>query len=297
MLLYYPQEIITNEDEMNIEVLIVFLLMIVTNVMNANPLETKTAESFDGTKISYIIEGKGKPALVFIHGWSSEKTYWEYQINEFSATNTVVALDLAGHGESEMKRDNYTISSFGKDVAAVVEANNLTDVILIGHSMGGAVAIEAAKLLGKDVIGIVGADTFHDLNARFTEEQKLEYIKPFKENFRGNCKAFVESMFPPDADSSLVEAVVMDMCAAPEKVAISSFENLLNYNPVPSLNSISIPFIAINSTFLPTNTAGNNMVTVSFKVKTIEGVGHFVMMEDPVNFNRFLKEAISEIKR
>jgi len=265
-------------------------------LFSAAPSDVKTVESFDGTKISYILEGEGKPVLVFIHGWSCEKTYWEYQINEFSTKHTVAAVDLAGHGESEIKRDNYTISSFGKDVAAVVKANNLTNIILVGHSMGGAVAIEAAKLLGKNVIGIVGADTFHDLNAKYTEEQKLEYIKPFKENFRSNCIAFVESMFPPDADSSLANAVVADMSAAPEKVALSSFENLLNYNPAPSLNSISIPFIAINSTFIPTNTAGNSMVTDSFTLKTLEGVGHFVMMEDPDGFNKFLKEAISEIK-
>lgn len=281
---------------MNIEILIVFLIVLVSTSIAAGPFDVKKTESFDGTKISYIFEGKGQPVLVFIHGWSSEKTYWEYQINEFSTAHTVVAIDLAGHGESEIKRDNYTISSYGKDVAAVVKANNLTNVILVGHSMGGAVAIEAAKLLGKDVIGIVGADTFHDLNAKFTEEQKLQYIKPFRENFRGNCKAFAESMFPPDADSALVQAVVMDMSAAPEKVAISSFENLLDYNPVPSLNSISVPIITINSTFLPTNAAGNNMVTDSFTVKTMEGVGHFVMMEDPVEFNKLLKEAISEIK-
>lgn len=282
---------------MNIETLIIFLIIMVYTSISARPFDVKTTESFDGTKISYILEGKGKPVLVFIHGWSSEKTYWEYQLNEFSTTHTVVAIDLAGHGESEIKRDNYTIPSFGKDVAAVVKANNLTNIILVGHSMGGAVAIEAAKLLGKDVIGIVGADTFHDLNAKFTEEQKLQYITPFRENFRGNCKAFAESMFPPGADSSLVDAVVTDMSSAPEKVAVNSFENLLDYNPAPSLNSISLPFVAINSTFLPTNTAGNSLVTDSFTVKIMEGVGHFVMMEDPVTFNKFLNEAISEIKK
>jgi pimeloyl-ACP methyl ester carboxylesterase len=281
---------------MNLKILFVLLLMTVITSSSAALLQNKSVESFDGTEISYIIEGEDEPVLVFIHGWSCEKTYWEYQLTEFSKTNTVVALDLAGHGESEIKRENYTISAYGKDVAAVVRENDLSDVILVGHSMGGAVAIEAAKLLGDDVIGIVGADTFHDLNAKYTEEQKSEYIKPFKDNFRGNCKAFAESMFPPDAPSSLVDAVVKDMMSAPENVAISSFENLVNYDPIPSLNSISVPFIAINSTFLRTNTAGNEMLTDSFSLKIMEGVGHYVMMEDPVVFNKYLKEAISEIQ-
>jgi pimeloyl-ACP methyl ester carboxylesterase len=281
---------------MNYEVILVFLIIMLTVPVSGGPLEKRSVESFDGTKIVYIIEGDDEPVLVFIHGWSCEKTYWEYQINEFSKTNTVVALDLAGHGESGLNRKNYTIAAYGKDVAAVVRANNLSDIILVGHSMGGAVAIEAARLLGDDVIGIVGADTFHDLSAKYTREQKEAYIKPFKENFRGNCKAFAESMFPPDADSALVNAVVRDMVAAPEDVAISSFENLLDYDPIPSLNSISVPFVAINSTFLRTNTTGNSLVTDSFTLKIIEGVGHYVMMEDPVSFNKYLKEAIEEMK-
>jgi pimeloyl-ACP methyl ester carboxylesterase len=272
-------------------------MILISAPLSGSPLEEKSVESFDGTGISYIIEGDGEPVLLFIHGWSCEKTYWEYQIDEFSKDYTVVAVDLAGHGESEIKRENYTIPAYGKDVAAVAEENDLKNIILIGHSMGGAVAIEAARLLGDNVIGIVGADTFHDLTAKYSEEDKAEYIKPFKDNFRGNCKAFAESMFPENSNKKIVEAVVNDLVAAPENVAISSFENLLNYDPIPSLNSISVPIIAINSTFISTNTVGNRMVTDSFTVKIMKGVGHFVMLEDPETFNKYLKEAISEIQQ
>ena len=114
-------------------ILYVFLLITASASITADSFDVKNIESFDGTKISYILEGEGKPVLVFIHGWSCEKTYWEYQINEFSSTHTIVAIDLAGHGESQIKRENYTISSFGKDVAAVVKGNKLTNVILVGH--------------------------------------------------------------------------------------------------------------------------------------------------------------------
>ena len=82
-------------------------MMLVFATSSGALLEKKSIESFDGTEISYFIEGKGEPVLVFIHGWSCEKTYWEYQINEFSGDYTVVALDLAGHGESGVTRKNY----------------------------------------------------------------------------------------------------------------------------------------------------------------------------------------------
>jgi hypothetical protein len=62
------------------------------------------ATSPDGTPIAYEVLGTGAPALVFVHGWSCDRGYWDGQLTPLSASATVVALDLAGHGESELSR-------------------------------------------------------------------------------------------------------------------------------------------------------------------------------------------------
>src|SRR5262245_7744994 len=101
--------------------------------------------SVDGVPIHYDVQGDGLPALVFIHGWSCDRSYWRKQMKYFAPRYTVVAIDLGGHGDSGLNRETWTTPAFGEDVVAVVETLGLTQVVLIGHSMGGAVSVEAAQ--------------------------------------------------------------------------------------------------------------------------------------------------------
>jgi pimeloyl-ACP methyl ester carboxylesterase len=120
------------------------------------------AISADGVSIAYEVRGEGEPALVFIHGWCCDRSYWEEQTPHFAEKYKVVAIDLAGHGESGLDRKEWTMKAFGEDVVAVVNKLNLEQAILVGHSMGGFVILEASSLMPKRVIGLVGADTLGD---------------------------------------------------------------------------------------------------------------------------------------
>jgi pimeloyl-ACP methyl ester carboxylesterase len=114
------------------------------------------ATSPDGLRIAYEALGSGAPgapALVFVHGWSCDRSYWNGQLDAFSSDYKVVAVDLAGHGESALGRKDWSIAAYGGDVAAVVKKLGLTRVILIGHSMGGDVNAEAARQLRGRVVG------------------------------------------------------------------------------------------------------------------------------------------------
>ena len=119
-------------------------------------------KSADGIPISYSMQGKGEPAIVFVHCWCCDRGYWKDQIPYFDNKHTVVAVDLAGHGDSGLGRAEWTIEAFAADVASVVDALKLKKVILVGHSMGGPVSLEAARLMNGRVIGVIGVDTFQD---------------------------------------------------------------------------------------------------------------------------------------
>lgn len=129
------------------------------------------ALSKDGTPISYEIFGKGEPTLVFVHGWSCDARYWRAQVPVFSKKHRVVVLDLAGHGHSGMSRTRYTMGSFGEDVLAVTGSTGSQNVILIGHSMGGPVIAEAARLMPDRVIGLIGVDTLENIEYPMTPEE------------------------------------------------------------------------------------------------------------------------------
>src|SRR3954451_743382 len=100
-----------------------------------------TAWSADDIPLHYEVHGGGAPALVFVHGWSCDTTYWRGQIGYFADRYQVVTVDLAGHGSSGLGRRAWTMPAFGADVAAVMATLGFPEMVLIGHSMGGDVIV------------------------------------------------------------------------------------------------------------------------------------------------------------
>lgn len=249
----------------------------------------------DGIRILYEVHGDGTPALIFVHGWSCDRSYWKEQLEPFSRQFKVVTIDLAGHGQSGLGRKAWTMEAFGSDVAAVVEKLGLKSVILIGHSMGGDVIAEAARQLPDRVEGLVMVDTYKQLSTRRSPEQVQAFMAPFRDNFVEETRAFVRSMFLPNTDRNLVKQVAMDMSAAPPAVALGAMESALNYSrEMPrTLEELNLPVIAINPDNTPTDSV--SMERYGIKVILMPGVGHFLMMEDPDRFNQLLSTVIDKL--
>lgn len=253
--------------------------------------------SKDGVPIHYQVQGKGRPALVFVHGWSCDLKYWEKQWAPFAEKYTVVSIDLAGHGRSGLNRKSWTMSAFGEDVVAVVKKLGLTEIVLVGHSMGGSVILEATKHIPDQVLGLVGVDTHQDLEQKWTKEQFDQFFAPLRADFVKATKSFVRSMFAPDSDPALIEKIVADMASASPEVGKATFEANFDYwlyNIVQAFRETAAPITYINSDKYPSNPEGNKRINPSYKLKIMTGVGHFVMIEDPETFNRLLEESVQE---
>lgn len=255
------------------------------------------ARSTDGVRIAYEVRGKRSLALVFVHGWSCNRSFWAGQMEPFSRQFKVVAVDLAGHGDSGRNREKWTIQSYGDDVAAVVKKLDLKRVILIGHSMGGDVIPEAALRLPGRVVGLIWLDTYKKLGAGRSPEEVQAFVAKFRPNFSGATRDFVRSMFVSTSDPALVERVALVMSSAPPSIALPSLDSAFSYSrEMPqTLERLHLPVIAINPENAPTDVASLDHYGV--QVIFMPGVGHFLMMEDPKRFNGFLSEAIGRLNR
>jgi len=255
------------------------------------------AVSADGVSIAYEVRGEGEPALVFIHGWCCDRSYWNEQLPHFAQKYKVVAIDLAGHGESGLDRKEWTMGAFGEDVVAVVNKLNLEQVVLIGHSMGGFVILEAGRKMSKRVLGLVGVDTLNDFEEKLTQEQIDNWITPLRADFIEGNSNNVRTMFTPNSDSALVEKIVADMSSAPQDVGLGALEGYIDFQNneiIRVLQEVKAPITCINSDKYPTNVETNQHHSPAFKAKIMSGVGHFNMIEDPETFNRLLEETIQE---
>jgi pimeloyl-ACP methyl ester carboxylesterase len=270
------------------------LLLVYGMAAQAADSTARTVKSADGIPIAYEVTGEGETTLAFVHGWSCDRSYWKAQQEEFSRDFKVVLIDLAGHGESGLERKAWTIESFGDDVVAVIKKLDLDNVILIGHSMGGDVVAAAALKMPVRIKGLVWVDVYKQLNTPRTPEQRKTMLEPFRANFVETTRTFVRSMFPPNADSALVERVSLDMSAAPPEVALGSMESSINNDRKISqiLQDLDLPVVAINPEQPPTDVA--SLKRRGVKVVLMPGVGHFPMMEDASRFNALLRTAITQ---
>jgi len=266
-------------------------------LFNCTPKHEQETLSADNIVISYSVEGNGKPALVFVHGWCCDKSYWKHQVPYFAEKYKVITIDLAGHGKSGLGRKTWSMEAFGNDVVAVLEQLNINQAILIGHSMGGPVIVEAARQTPKRIIGLVGVDTYNNIEETYSQEQIEEFISPFMTNFVETTRNFVRGMFTPDADSLIVEQIANDMSSAPPEVGIGAMQELASYDIIKTLKDVQISIVCINSDKWPTNVEAGQRHVISFELKLMPGIGHFVMIEEPDKFNKLLNETLNELSQ
>ena len=257
--------------------------------------------SKDNTPISFEVYGSGEPTLIFVHGWSCDARYWRAQIPYFSSRYRVVTLDLAGHGHSGMTRSQYSMPAFGEDVQAVTEAVGANRVILVGHSMGGSVIAEAARLMPDRVLGLIGVDTLHNIELPMTREKLAKMLAPMEKDFQTGSRAFVDEMILPHMDPELREWILSDMSAAPPIVALGALNSLMaqymSGQSAKTFDEIRAPVVSVNSDMWPVNYEGNRRHMSSFETIILKGTDHFLMLDRPEEFNPALEKAILMISQ
>jgi pimeloyl-ACP methyl ester carboxylesterase len=123
------------------------------------PVSHGYVKSFDGTKLFYSMEGKGRP-LIFCYGLVCSSLHWTYQIEHFQSTHQAIWFDYRGHQNSEVPSNlsSLTLENIAKDLGTVLDELNIQDAVLLGHSMGVNVVLEFYRQQPHRVAGMVLAN-------------------------------------------------------------------------------------------------------------------------------------------
>lgn len=249
--------------------------------------------------VQYRVYGSGEPLVVLVHGWSCDSNYWQAQVADLKARYTVATVDLAGHGGSGANRDDWSMAAFGADVAAVVEAlKDHPKVVLVGHSMGGPVVVEAARRIGPRVVGVIGLDTLKDIGQpKIPAAETAQRLAPFERDFIGATRALVEAtMFTPGSDAVLKRRIVDDMSQAPPAIALAAIRGMNDWDGASAMRALVRPIVAINSDLGGvTDEARIHALVPDYRLVTVAGLGHFLMMEDPARVNPILDAEIRKL--
>jgi pimeloyl-ACP methyl ester carboxylesterase len=254
------------------------------------------AKSADGVAIHYDAQGQGEPALVFVHGWAIDSRYWDQQVPIFARTNRVVTIDLAGHGRSGRDRKDWTVAAFAQDVRAVVEALALRKVVLIGHSMSGNVILEAARAMPDRVVGLIPIDTLLDVDEETNPEQMAQFAAALRANYKATAEGFSQAyLFADKGDPAFKAKVMADLMTLPPEISVPVLEGAWAYDPRPTLKQIKVPIVAVNADKFPTRLDHARTYAPQFDALVVKNTGHYLMREDPKNFNAQLAIAVARV--
>ncbi|MHC4698766.1 MAG: alpha/beta fold hydrolase [Planctomycetota bacterium] len=258
-------------------------------------LEIGGIHAEDGVRISYTSEGHGEPAIVFIHGWTCDHTHWRFQVPEFRKSFRVIAIDLPGHGASGADRNSWSIDGLGADVAVVVRGLELEQVVLVGHSMGGPVALAAAPKLGGILRAIVAVDSLHNVEYVAPPGSAKRMVKRFEDDFEGAWTSFMTGFFA-DRESEILKSILEEPDRADRKAATLLLASYNRFDWKSALAAAGVPVRAINAADPYPTAVKINRKYGDFDAVLMPDVGHFLMLEKPAEFNRHLRIIIDRLQ-
>jgi len=288
-------------------ILLIVIASLLASVGKAQTQETMTAKQIEirdnKVEINYFQQGDGNTTLLFLHGWCIDATYWKNQLQYFSQKYSVYAIDLPGFGKSKAQRTNWTIEEYANDVTAFIDTMNLTNVVIIGHSMAGEIMLQSALANNPKIVGIVGIDNFKIIDVVFTPEQMkqmTDFLPLLQNDFKNSAPAYADMMlFHPSTSNEVKNRVKTDFANSNSVIAYETLMTQMQYSYADAqrLEQLNNKLYLINSDYFPTNNDGlKNHSKSGFQVETISATGHYPMIEKPTEFNLILDKVLTAIK-
>ena len=269
--------------------------------------------SHDGGTIHVVSEGSGAP-IVLSHGVTLSVRTWVRQLETLPAQGfRVVAFDHRGHGDSKLGDTGFSIDNLGDDVRSVLEALDLHDCLLVGHSMGG-IAVQSFLLRHPEVAaervkGVVLLSTLARVPLSGprtaglrTLIDRLGEVVPDSTRLWGSPNlGFLAARigFGRDAKPSHVELVrrMMFECAADTRR--ESPRSLLGLDFTARLPEVRIPTLVIGGTAdviaPPAESRRLAALIPGARLEMLHGGGHMLMLEQAEIVNRLITDFAREV--
>ena len=253
----------------------------------------------------YVHAGSGAPPLVFVHGFACSHEDWRLQLDFFGKSHEIVACDLRGHGQTPGRPHECTIEHFGGDVAALLSLLRLEKSVLIGHSMGCRVVLEAAKLAPERVAGLVLIDGSRTGSGDPDQAEAAARAAVDKAGYPAFAEALFRQMF--FTPSALAEAIVARALRQSAGFGPVLWPGMTRWDAAKmdaALAAVRAPVLAIQSTTRNADLkrsmlrAGESspyldLLKQSLKdvrIEVVPGVGHFTQLEAAATVNRLISE-------
>lgn len=258
--------------------------------------------------------GTGAPPLLFVHGFTCAHTDWEPQLAHFSKQHAVAACDLRGHGATPGTPADVTIENFGADVAQLLVELNWTNAVLVGHSMGCRVVMQAA-LDAPDRVGaivLVDGSALGSGDPQAAERDMSAKIRAI--GFPAMAAGMFGEMFVAASDPTRKAAILARASNFPAEIGLALFPRTVGWdarNLERALKTLRVPILAIQSTSLNAERkrvqlkAGDSTpyldqlrrLNANVRTVIVPGAGHFTGLDAADVVNREIGALVASLNR
>jgi pimeloyl-ACP methyl ester carboxylesterase len=257
----------------------------------------------------FVRFGSGGPTLLFVHGFACAHDDWAAQLQALQDRHEVLACDLRAHGATPGRAQECSIEHYGGDVAALLAALELPSAVLVGHSMGCRVVLEAARLDPARVAGLVLIDgsrlgTGDPAKAESGLRSAIEAVgyPVFVEDF------FVQMFLRP---TQLSREIVSRAMQLPADVGTALLPRMARWDAErmdEALTAVRAPLLVIQTTRMneqrkrvamqpgessPWLDLVRSRVPAA-RIELLPGLGHFPQIEAPEAVNRLIRSFLVE---
>ncbi len=252
--------------------------------------------SFGGYRVHYKSLGRGREALVFIHGWTCDLDFWRFQIPAFAARSRVLALDLPGHGLSDKPDLVYSMALFAQAVEVVLRDAGVDRAVLVGHSLGTPVAREFYRLFPRKTLALVAVDG--SLRPLITDPEAVaKFLAPYRgPGYKEALGRMIDTMLTASTPADARERIRRTMLSTPQHVVVSAGEGMFDPE-IWKEDSIGVPVLTVlarSPFWRPDYEAFVRRLAPRSEFRVLEGVGHFLMIEKPQEFNAILLRFLTD---
>jgi len=261
------------------------------------------------TLIHHVVTGEGRPPIVFVHGFACALGDWDAQVAHLAPRHQTVAVDLRGHGASPGTAEECSIERYGGDVAEVMRALALAPAVVVGHSMGCRVAIEAALQAPRQTAAVILVD-----GSQFSAVMEPVLMERFatEDGYATITNALFNDMFTAKSDKAVAASVVARALRLPRPIGEKMLTDLLRYDVgrlTASLASLRVPVMALQTTFSNEKrermtmregqtTPYLDMVRANVpgvRVEIIADTGHFPQLDESARTNELIDSFLATL--
>lgn len=234
--------------------------------------------------------GSGGIPVLLVHSYAGSCAHWASQLRHLSRSRRTLAMDLRGHGRSASPADDdYAIASLAADIDAVAGALGLGRFVLVGHSLGGAAAIEYAGTHPERVAGLalVGAP------GKLAPQQARQILQSLEADYLGVMRGYWDKLVT-GARPVVRARLLREMNSVPHEASLALIRAVLDYDPLPALARYSGPKFVV---FTPHGDTPNDLQNLipGIPQSRIERASHWPHLDRPRELNALLDRFLATV--